>query len=82
MRAAPSMDAQSPMSHLSNMASIMTIDEQRRAGAATHKAGGYDELIRLEAERRAFNGSGTLVRASDGQFSFKSGAKPDRKNSL
>lgn len=53
------------------MASILTIDEQRRAGEAARKVGGYSELIRLEEERRAAKGFGRLERdPSSGRYSF------------
>ncbi len=42
------------------MAMILTPDQQHTASAAARKAGGYDELIRLERERRAANGNGQV----------------------
>jgi len=46
------------------MASILTIDQQRTAGSAARKVGGYSELIRLERERRAAKGHGHVERES------------------
>jgi hypothetical protein len=56
------------------MATIMTIGEQRRAGEAARKVGGYSELIRLETERRQAKGKGHVVRdGASGRYSFKPG---------
>jgi hypothetical protein len=53
------------------MATILTIDQQRTAGSAARKVGGYAELIRLERERRAAKGGGHIERdASSGRISF------------
>ena len=62
------------------MATIMTVGEQRRAGDAARKVGGYSELIRIESERRDAKGQGHVVRnASSGQYSFKPGAPSPKK---
>lgn len=62
------------------MATIMTVGEQRRAGEAARKVGGYSELIRLESERREANGQGRVVRdSSNGHYSFKPGAASPKK---
>jgi hypothetical protein len=53
------------------MATILTIDQQRTAGSAARKVGGYAELIRLERERRAAKGQGHIERdANSGRISF------------
>lgn len=53
------------------MATILTIDQQRTAGSAARKVGGYGELIRLEGERRAAKGQGVVQRdAGSGRFVF------------
>lgn len=60
------------MPYIALMATIMTIGEQRRAGEAARKVGGYSELIRLETERREAKGKGHVVRdVSNGRYSFK-----------
>lgn len=65
------MDVPIRIAYIGAMATIMTIDEQRRAGAAARKVGGYTELIRLETERRAAKGKGQVVRdAANGRYSF------------
>ena len=43
------------------MATILTIDQQRTVGSAVDKAGGWDEVIRLEAERRTAKGKGRVL---------------------
>ncbi len=54
------------------MASILTIEQQRTAGSAANKVGGYAELIRLEGERRAAKGKGHIQReGSTGRIVFK-----------
>jgi hypothetical protein len=62
------------------MATILTPDQQRTASAAARKAGGYDELIRLERERRAANGNGQVEwdRALNRAVFVQRGA-PDRE---
>ncbi|MBB4859197.1 hypothetical protein HNO88_002526 [Novosphingobium chloroacetimidivorans] len=50
------------IAYIDHMATIMRTDEQRRAGAAARKVGGYSELIRLETERRAAKGAGRVVK--------------------
>lgn len=53
------------------MATILTTREQKQAGEAARRVGGYSELIRLETERRQAKGKGTVVRdASNGRYSF------------
>lgn len=53
------------------MATILTIDQQRAAGAAVDKAGGWAEVIQLEAERRAAKGKGRVLRdGRTGRFVF------------
>ncbi|TVV71446.1 hypothetical protein [Sphingomonas solaris] len=52
------------------MASILTIDQQRTAGSAAHKVGGYAELIRLERERRAAKGQGHIQKDTSGRVVF------------
>jgi hypothetical protein len=53
------------------MASILTTEQQRTAGAAARKAGGYAEVIRLERERRAAKGQGSIQRDSrSGRLTF------------
>lgn len=62
------------------MATIMTVGEQRRAGDAARKVGGYSELIRIESERRDAKGKGHVVHhASSGQYFFKPGALSPKK---
>lgn len=57
--------------YISGMATILTIDQQRTAGSAVDKAGGWDEVIRLEAERRAAKGKGRVLHdARTGRFVF------------
>lgn len=57
--------------YISSMATILTIDQQRTAGLAVDKAGGWDEVIRLEAERRAAKGKGRVLHdARTGRFVF------------
>lgn len=56
---------------------ITTTAQQVKAARAARKAGGYSELIRLEAERRAAGGQGRVVRNADGGFSYE--PKPSRK---
>jgi hypothetical protein len=59
------------------MASFLTLNQQRTAGAAARKAGGYDELIRLEKERRKAKGNGQVKRdASTGRVIFAAQKKP------
>ena len=41
---------------------VTTTEQQIRAAIAARNVGGYDELIRLEAERRAAGGRGGIVR--------------------
>ena len=54
---------------------FMTISEQRRAGEAAQKVGGYSELIRLESERRKAKGKGRVVRdGASGRYSFAPGS--------
>ena len=58
--------------YINLMASILTNDQQRTAGSAARKVGGYAELIRLEGERRAAKGQGHVQRESaTGRFVFK-----------
>lgn len=62
------------------MASILTLDEQRRTGAAARKVGGYGELIRIEAERRQAKGQGHVVRdAKSGRYSFSASSHSPKK---
>jgi hypothetical protein len=56
--------------YLSIMASILTIDQQRTAGSAARKVGGYAELIRLEQERRAAKGQGHIQKDQSGRVVF------------
>ncbi|RYF14132.1 MAG: hypothetical protein EOO77_14660 [Oxalobacteraceae bacterium] len=59
------------------MASILTIDQQRTAGSAVEKAGGWAEIIQLEAERRAAKGAGRVLRdARTGRFVFSKSNAP------
>ena len=53
------------------MTAITTTAQQVKAARAARKAGGYGELIRLEAERRAAGGQGQVVRDATGRFSFQ-----------
>ncbi|AYO75514.1 MULTISPECIES: hypothetical protein [Alphaproteobacteria] len=54
------------------MASILTLGQQRKAGTAARKVGGYGELIRLETERRKAKGQGKIVlEASTGRYIFQ-----------
>ena len=60
------------------MAMILTIDQQRAANTAVDKAGGWSEIIQLEADRRAAKGKGRVLRdANTGRFVF-SKSKPAR----
>lgn len=53
------------------MSMILTIDQQRAAGAAADKAGGWAAIIQLEAERRAAKGVGrVLFDGRTGRFVF------------
>ena len=62
------------------MASILTIDQQRTAGSAAKKVGGYAELIRLETERRAAKGKGRVQReGTTGRFVFSDKAEATPK---
>lgn len=62
------------------MATIMTVGEQRRAGEAARKVGGYSELIRLESERRDAKGKGhVVIDSSSGHYSFKPGSASPKK---
>jgi hypothetical protein len=66
--------------YINGMATIMTIGEQRRAGEAARKVGGYSELIRLETERREAKGNGRVVRdAANGRYTFKPGTAAPKK---
>lgn len=57
------------------MTAITTTAQQVKAARAARKAGGYSELIRLEAERRAAGGQGKVVRdATTGRFRFQAAA--------
>lgn len=59
------------------MATIMTIGEQRRAGEAARRVGGYSELIRIESERRKAKGEGHVTRdAKSGRYSFTTTTTP------
>ncbi|WP_242121273.1 hypothetical protein [Sphingomonas lacusdianchii] len=61
------------------MASILTLGQQRQAGSAARKVGGYDELVRLEIERRQAQGKGQLARdGATGRFIFKPTKTPAR----
>lgn len=54
------------------MTAVTTTDQQVRAAEAARNAGGYSELIRLEAERRAAGGPGQVVRNPEtGRLSFQ-----------
>ena len=65
--------------YILHMATILTIDQQRTAGSAAKKVGGYAELIRLEGERRAAKGKGHVQReAGTGRFVFSNLSKPTR----
>jgi len=65
------VDARMMISYIGFMATIMTIGEQRRAGEAARKVGGYSELIRLETERRKAKGQGHVVRDNaSGRYTF------------
>ena len=44
---------------------VTTSDQQLRAAQAARNVGGYDELVRLEAERRAAGGRGGVVRGPE-----------------
>lgn len=51
---------------------VTTTEQQIRAAAAARAVGGYDELIRLEAERRAAGGRGGIVRDPEtGRYSWR-----------
>jgi hypothetical protein len=66
-------------SYIGRMATIMTIGEQRRAGEAARKVGGYSELIRLETERRKAKGQGHVVRdTTSGRYSFSPTKTPKK----
>ena len=59
------------------MATILTIEQQRTAGSAARKVGGYAELIRLEGERRAAKGKGRVQReGATGRVIFSNKAEP------
>jgi hypothetical protein len=74
------VDAPSPAPYMNGMASILTIGEQRRVGAAARKVGGYDELIRLESERRRAKGLGHVERDDkSGRYSFVATAAAAKK---
>lgn len=69
------LDAPDQRDYLGPMASIMTIQEQRRAGAAARKVGGYSEIIRLESERRKAGGNGHVVRdTKSGRYTYERAA--------
>ena len=60
---------------------VTTTAQQIKAARAARKAGGYDELIRLEVERRAAGGRGGVVRDSEtGRFSWRADATPDARS--
>ena len=54
------------------MAAVTSTAQQVRAAEAARIAGGYPELIRLEAERRASGHDARLVRdPSTGRYSYQ-----------
>ena len=66
------LDAACGADYLTAMTAVTTTDQQVRAGEAARNAGGYSELVRLEAERRAANGQGQVVRdPATGRLSFQ-----------
>jgi len=80
LRFVRSVDDAIYLPYLTLMATIMTIGEQRRAGEAARKVGGYSELIRLETERREAKGKGHVVRdGASGRYSFKAGHAAPKK---
>ncbi|QFI61864.1 hypothetical protein D0Y83_00140 [Qipengyuania flava] len=46
------MDIERASPYLGNMASLMTVKEQRKAGRAARMVGGYSKLIEMQSERR------------------------------
>ena len=66
-----SLDAATNYNYLERMTAVTTTDQQVRAAEAARNAGGYSELVRLEAERRAANGQGQVVRNASGQLTFQ-----------
>lgn len=63
--------------YIRTMATILTLDQQRTAGSAAEKVGGYAELIRLEIERRKAKGKGHIERdVRTGRVTFASKSKP------
>ena len=57
------------------MAMILTPREQTQTAAAARKVGGYDELLRLERERRRLSSDGSSTRlhrdSVSGRFSVE-----------
>lgn len=56
------------------MTILTTTRDQIRVGAAAKRAGGYDELIRLDREKRAA-GTGAVLTRRDGKLTY---AKPNK----
>jgi len=48
--------------YIASVATILTPREQSQTAAAARKVGGYDELLRLERERRQISRDGSATR--------------------
>lgn len=48
--------------YLCSMASVLTVHEQSQTSAAARAVGGYEELLRLEKERRKLERQGIVAR--------------------
>lgn len=51
------MDKGNGNAYSTHMASIMTVKEQRQAGRAARRVGGYMKLIELQSQRRQTRGA-------------------------
>lgn len=50
--------------YVQGMASVLTVREQQQTSAAARRVGGYDELLRLERERRQLAREGATTRVA------------------
>jgi len=75
------MDKRWAKGYLEFMASIMTLKEQRQAGRAARRVGGYMKLIELQAQRREPR-DGRIVTAgrADGEHDGAAATAADRPN--
>lgn len=59
------------------MVILTTTRDQIRVGAAAKRAGGYDELIRLDREKRVAGKNAVLKRRPDGRLYYARSEEPE-----